>query len=218
MTSGGKDRQLGRWEAMPLCYFQGWHRILQDNLLMRHSVSSPACASDSGAGCPHTVGPGLVLWDGGCGTSVTLLWQCSGSSVAKLAQGVRLFPAFGHAEQGLALLSWGLSNFGIKPLVFHGLPPSLFLPSHHAKPRGLKGCLGAGGPSLDTRHEDVGAGAGAGSEADGQWGEPVRSCSHPTMCQSPCCTHRTECPGRHVFFVDLAPTGSHPLGTAQGDP
>lgn len=136
VTRGGKDRWLGRWEAMPLWYFQGRHRILQGNLLLRHSVSSTASASDSGAGSPHTAGPGPVLWDGGHGTTVTLLWRCSGSSIAKLAEGVQLFPVFGHTEQGLALLSWGLSNFGIKPLVFHILPPCLFLPPPHAKPQG----------------------------------------------------------------------------------
>lgn len=55
VTTGGKDRWLGWWEAMPLWYFQGQHRILQGNLLKRHCVSCPASASDSGcAGCPHT--------------------------------------------------------------------------------------------------------------------------------------------------------------------
>lgn len=160
VTRGGKDRRLSRWGATPSWNFQGQRHILQGSLLMRHSVSSPASASDSGAGCRLTVGPGLVLWDGGRGTAVTLPWHCSGSSAAELAQSVWLFPVFGHTKQGLALLSWGLSNFGIKPLVFHILPLCLFLPSPYAEPWELRGCPGAGGPSpwgqcLDTRPGDV---------------------------------------------------------------
>lgn len=49
-----------------------------------------------------------MLWDGGHGTAVTLLWHCCGT--AELAQGVWLFPVFGHTKQGLALLSFKLWN------------------------------------------------------------------------------------------------------------
>lgn len=201
VTRGGKDRWLGRWEAMPLWHFQGRHRILQGNLLLRHSVSSTASASDSGAGSPHTAGPGPVLWDGGHGTTVTLLWCCSGSSIAKLAEGVQLFPVFGHTEQGLALLSRGLSNFGIKPLVFHVSSPCLFLPPPMLSLRGEGDVLGLEDPVLGDSawRQGLGTcGSWHGSWHRGRWTagrahlgwDPSATRSHPVMCQAACCTSR----------------------------
>lgn len=69
VTGGGKGGRLGRRGAMPLRYFRGRHLIPRGKLPLVHSVSSPAAAEDSRAGCPHAAGSGLVLWDGGRGTA-----------------------------------------------------------------------------------------------------------------------------------------------------
>lgn len=71
----------------------------------------------------------------------------------------------------------------------------------------------------------VGAGMGVGAEADGQRGEPIwggipQPPAATQRCARPLAAHpgsdRSECPGRHVLFVDLAPTGSHLLPTRMG--
>lgn len=121
VTGGGKDGRLGWREAMLLECFWGWR-----------GVSSPAAAGDPGAGCPHAAGHGLLLWDSGDVTGT--------ASAAPLLNSHKVdWSAWnGHARLGLALLSWGLLYFGIKPLVFHILPPLFISASPQAEPRGLR--------------------------------------------------------------------------------
>lgn len=129
VTGGRKDGRLGWQEAMLLQYFG-----------RRRGVSSPAAAGDAGAGCHHAAGPRLVLWDGGDVTGTALAAPSLSSHKMDWSSWN------GHARPGLALLSWGLFYFGIKPLVFHILPPLFISASPQAEPRALR--LRPGNPRL----------------------------------------------------------------------